>query len=293
MTPKTLTDFLVTIRQNLFEHGKIRYRKSATTSSGNSGGTTAVDSGASSFVDGYFNGCYFRLLSGTGARQKEVLVSGFTSASGTFTFAETIGLQVASGVSYEVFEKGIFTDVAIIDWINAELAAVPTYLNDDALVHIIKKTTTSGTSGVASLPSDALKIISVEIGGRVAALLNPDEKNRFTSDPWIPAVSGENYVAIFTGSTSVDSDNLYGRLEYRPNDNATVTYTIIPKLPDISSSQSLNAPEWLFDILCLGATARAFLASEDFDNYRLYKGLRDERISVINQGNLGRAKVEK
>ncbi len=293
MPVKTLTDFLVAIRQNLFEHGKIRYRKASTTSAGNSTGTTAVDSGASGFVDNYFNGCYFRTLSGVGARQKEVLVSGFTSATGTYTFAESIGTQVQSGVPYEVFEKGIFTDVAIIDWLNAELAAVPTYLNDDALVHIIKKTTMSGTSGVASLPADALKIISVEINGRVAALLSPDEKNRFSDDPWIPAVSGTNYVAIFTGSTGVDSNNLYGRLEYKPNDNATVTYTIIPKLPDISDSQTFTAPEWLFDILALGATARAFLASEDFDNYRLYKNLRDERIVAINQGSIGRAKVEK
>ncbi len=290
---KTLSDFLVAVRQNLFEHNKIRYRKSTTTSAGNSSGTTVVDSSASSFVDDYFNGCYFRLLSGTGARQKEILVTDFVSSSGTFTLAETAGVQVGNGVSYEVFDKGIFTDTAIIDWINAELATVPTYLSGDALAQIVKKTSTPGTSGVASLPVDALKIISVEIGGRVAALLNPDEKNRFTSDPWIPAVSGQNYVAIFSGDSTVDSSGLYGRLEYRPNDNATVTYTIIPKLPDISSSQNLNAPDWLFDILCLGATARAFLASEDFNNYEYYKSLRDERIAVINQGSVGTTKVEK
>ena len=127
----------------------------------------------------------------------------------------------------------------------------------------------------------------------MAALLNPDERNRFTSDPWIPAVSGQNYVAIFSGDSGVDSNGLYGRLEYHPNDNATVTYTIIPKLPDISSSQNLNAPDWLFDILCLGATARAFLASEDFSNYEYYKSLRDERIAVINQGSARTTKIEK
>ena len=145
---KTLSDFLVAVRQNLFEHNKIRYRKSTTTSAGNTSGTTAIDSSASSFVDDYFNGCYFRLLSGTGARQKEILVTDFVGSSGTFTLAETAGVQIGSGVLYEVFDKGIFTDTAIIDWINAELA-----LKHSAIIPVIAET---GGQNVMLVDSTAL-----------------------------------------------------------------------------------------------------------------------------------------
>lgn len=70
-------------------------------SSGNGGGTTAVDSSLIGYGDDYQNSKFLLLGSGSYAGQWR-RVADFTDASGTFTTVNAYGGQVASGVTYEV-----------------------------------------------------------------------------------------------------------------------------------------------------------------------------------------------
>lgn len=298
---KTARQLIESVRLNLFEYERIRYVRGTTTSAGATDGTTAIDSNLSSYLNDHFNGAFFRILEGAAARHKELLITDFASATGTVTLAasaDNIGHQIASGTDYEIYDKGIWTDIQILEWLNTELARLPQLLPDGAIVHLIKKDTTAGTAGVASLPPDMLKFITLEVGGVVAGLLPPKDKNRFANDAFLPATTNRP-LAIFSGASAVDGNNLYARIEYRPANNATLTWTYIPKIPDVAQAdsagagaQTLQMPDHYADLLVLGATIRAFTASEDFSSASAFRSIYNERLQAIGASQAGKTKVE-
>jgi hypothetical protein len=77
------------------------YEASTTTSAGNSGGTTLVDTYASRYGDGYLSGMFIRITSGTSVNQIRRVTSN-TQATGTITVAPAFSAQVATSVTYQI-----------------------------------------------------------------------------------------------------------------------------------------------------------------------------------------------
>jgi hypothetical protein len=77
------------------------YEASTTTSAGNSGGTTLVDTYASRYGDGYLSGMFIRITSGTCVNQIRRVTSN-TQATGTITVAPAFSAQVATSVTYQI-----------------------------------------------------------------------------------------------------------------------------------------------------------------------------------------------
>ena len=77
------------------------WESSTTTSAGNSGGTTLIDTYMSRFGDSHLSGMFIRLTSGTYNTQIRRITSN-TQNTGTITVSPAFGGQVASGVTYEL-----------------------------------------------------------------------------------------------------------------------------------------------------------------------------------------------
>ena len=268
---KTVENLLVSVRRNLMEKTGLRYILSTTTSNGNAGGTTLVDSSLNSYKDDHFISCVVRLASGTAAGHKEPLVSDFTGASGTITVAESFGVQVVSGVSYEIMERGLWSDAQLIEYLNAEQDALMDLLSNEALMQITKYADTSGTLGVGDLPSDMQRFISVSANGYNLGLLKPDEFNRLQTDAFISA-------SITRGVAIVQGAKIY----YKPASNVTLKVSYVPRLAELTTSQDTQLPDWMTTLLTLRTTAHAFLASEDFANANAYLAMANERINAAN-----------
>ena len=77
------------------------YENSTTTSAGNSGGTTVVDTYLGRYGDGRLRGMWIRLTSGTSTLQVRRITENLQS-SGTVTVSPAFSAQVASAVTYEL-----------------------------------------------------------------------------------------------------------------------------------------------------------------------------------------------
>lgn len=281
------------VRANLAEAGRARYTTGTTSSDGNAGGTTFIASGLNIFLDDHFNGAYARLLSGTGAWHKRPRITDFTQSTGTVTATEGFGAQVVAGVSFEIFDEEIYSDVDLFNWINAEQDELVDVLTNDALLLLLKRGNTGAVAGFgggitafAALPSDAVRIISADISGRVVAILNPKERTRFYDDPFIPGTANEP-VGIYS------QDGTTPGIELRPNNNATVKWTYIPRITEVSLSQDdVSMPDHYVDLLVLGATARALRSSEDYTQAREFETKKFTRIKAINEQNQGTPRLE-
>ena len=291
---KTVEQIIESVRRNLFEAKKIRYFKGTTTSAGAADGTTAIDSSISGYNDDFFNGARFRPRDNvqTLTTRGQVLITDFTGSTGTLTFEAAIapdgvGDQVASGTTYEIFDEGIWSDIAIIEWINSEQDALMALLTAEALATVTKRSTTAGTAGVAPNPTDMIRPIAITVGDRVAGLLNPDEQTRFKDDAFLPATT-ERPLAIFINGVSPTDG-----LRYRPANNVTITWDYVPRLAEMTTTQDTELPDHYVSLLVLSVTATAFLASEDHNNHGLWKNLRDDRIKATNTLHAGKTKLEK
>jgi len=268
---KTLRQLITSVRSNLAEKKAMRYVTGTTTSAGNAGGTTLIDSGLSSYLDTHFVGCVANLTSGTSAGHKQPLISIFVASTGTVTMAETIGVQVGSSVTYEIMEAGQWTDRQIIDALNGEQDEILEKLSDEALINVATRGTTAGTAGVGVLPTGMIRPITVLVDSVVAGVLNVDEENRFYNDPFLPGTTNHP-VGLYSGRSFL----------YRPANNATLTWSYIGRLAELSSSQSTELPDHYADLLVLLACKRLFAISEDFDSMKAFKILSDERLQAIN-----------
>ena len=89
-----------TIRQRVREYAG-ELGNGTTSSAGNGGGTTAVDSGLSPDDDAYNDHFFLLLTSGTNDGESR-RVTDYTGATGTITVGRAFTAQVASGVTYEL-----------------------------------------------------------------------------------------------------------------------------------------------------------------------------------------------
>lgn len=279
---KTVEELIFSVRANQVDNTNFRYKTGTTTSSGNAGGTTFIDSGLSSFVDDFFNGCHARITNSGFSKLKEILITDFTSSTGTVTVAETFGGQILNTYTYEIFEKSVWTDPQIIEWLNSELSSLAHLLDDKVAASLIKKETVAGASGVLAIPDDMIRLIGIETtdGSGTVTMLHPTQRDRFNDDD---TASEAHRVVIPSGATSVDGNNIFGTYQYKPTDVESFDFYYIPKLADLTTSQDLQAPNWLADLLVLGATVRGFMASDDFDKAREFRGYRDDFIALANR----------
>lgn len=178
-----------------------------------------------------------------------------------------------------------WTPAELLTYANLESVGLLNLIKDDALVQFQKKSTTVGSSGVAQIPSDAMHILGFQVAGVTPVMLKSNERSRFESDGYLGTTG--NPVAIFSGNVSVDANDIYGRLDFKPANNATITWYYIPKLPDVTSSQDLEAPDWYLDLLVLATVARALIANGQINEAEPFLLKRNEQVKMINERPAG------
>lgn len=284
----TVTSLILKVKTNLAEQKAMRYLSSTATSGSST--TIVVSSLASVYPDDTFNGCYARLTSGVGANFKRVLVSDYTGSSGTFTLAESIGFTVTTN-TFEVFDVGIWADPDILSWMNDEQKELQILLSDEVQHQIVKRTSTTSSSGFAAYPSAMLRLVkhpeyglAVEVGdGVVTPIYSPAERMLLNDDAFLTATITEPVAWL-----SHDGGSVYG-IRHHPTTVATVYWTHVPLLSDMTLSGNAGLPDFLTNLLVLGTTCHGFMSSEDFSNATAWKSKRDEQIKLLNQDFAGRS----
>lgn len=277
---KSARQFLTAVRSNLSELKGLRYISSTATADGSATGLTLIDSTLSAYQDDHFVNCTIKIASD----HRRPLISDFVSSTFTITVGDGVtastgfGRRATIGIAYEIMEKGIWDDNQIIEFGNQTQIDLLALLSDDALVTVAKGATTTGTLGDSALPTGFMRLISLLISDSgssteftVAGIIPPDEEWRFYHDPFLTGNS-DNPVAIFRA----------GRVLYRPAANATLKWSYIGKLLDLSGSQSFEWADDFFNLLCDRTTAKAFEASEDYNSAAIFNRRFVEQIQARN-----------
>jgi hypothetical protein len=280
------------VRINLKEFDKIRYIEGTTTSSSGND-TQIISTNFSTYTAGSLVGAYVSMghypsnASGSSGHNNIALI---TAHSGTtITFTPGLADTQDSGQTFTVFDKGIWSDLEIIDYIANEIYSLPDDFDPDALFSIVKDgVTTSGVTGVAPLPADLAVPVVVQIDDVVTPVLKATRRFRFDNDAFLPGTTNKP-VAIFSGASTLDNGQ-YGRLRYRPANNATITWQYIPVLPVLTDSQNLELPDRLADVIVLGATARAYANAEMMEQALYYEKKKEQRVAKVNNTLVGVAK---
>lgn len=287
----TTKSLLIEVKSNLAEIKKFRY----VTGTATSGSSTSIVSStlANTYPDDTFNGCFARLTSGSAANFKRVLVSDFTGATFTVTLAESIGFAITTQ-TFEIFDRGLYDDPDILQWLNTEQIELAHMLTDEALTNFIKRDTTSGTTGFAAFPTDFLRNIqdAVEVGeNNVAPIYKPSERMIFADDAFIPGTTLEP-VAIYSSQEQGDGSFLRG-IDYKPANNLTVYWNYVAVPADMTLSGNMTLPDACRPALVAGATARALMMSEDMGQAGAWLKKRDMLIQVMNGQSQNRTRQDK
>ena len=119
---------------------------SATTSAGNAGGTTVVDTALQRMGDDGWRDYFVRLTSGSATLEIRKITD-FTSSSGTVTVLPAFSAQVASGVTYQLHRYDPATKFKCLD--DARIRAYP----DLGIMRFIDTLTSDGISTAWDIPS--------------------------------------------------------------------------------------------------------------------------------------------
>ncbi len=255
------------VRRYLNEVKKLRYAKVTTTSAGTSTGTTVISTSLTQ-LDDYFNGATCRILTGN-AEGAERIVEDFTNSSGTLTFTNNVfPIQIASGVSIELFEEGSWSgstiEQALLDSINFIAALLPKEVLEDYIV----TETVGSVNGVADPPTNALDIHHVTINGKPASPVSPKRYRRLISgqDSFLSPTSNTRFLYFFEGK---DSNN--GQLCFAPAANHSVTYHKVPLLTAFDSSGNTSFPDKFFEPVVYYCCALLFDQNENSEQARIWE----------------------
>lgn len=222
--------------------------------------TTLVDAALATFADDYLNEMEILITSGgnSGLRRE---ISDFVSSSYTATFLEQFPYAIASGVTYEIGQKGFWSDQEIINWLNDGAYEVIRLLSNDALWDYMKTANTNGNMvgsqvyGRAPVPSDMIKPpASVWVNGKTARILPPDQKTRFDRDPYIGA-------AVFLEGQAGGVQQVL----YKPYEDATLQWQYAPTPTAFNVSTATTLPARLHDFLVSYARKRGWNKKERLD----------------------------
>lgn len=224
------------VRRLLNEHKKFRYAKVSTTSAGSATGTTVVSTTLTQ-LDDHWNGAVCKILSGN-AEGAERVIEDFANSTGTLTFTNNVfPIQIASGVSIELFEKGTWSgadvEQALLDSINFIAALLPKEVLEDYIV----TETVGSVNGVADPPTSALDIHHVTINGKPAVPVSSKRFRRLISgqDSYLSTTGNTRFLYFFRGKNTTS-----GELVYAPSANHSVVYHKVPIATAWDSSGNLN-----------------------------------------------------
>lgn len=278
----TTTEMLARIRSALHEElGGFYLTGTATGGSV----TTLIDGALVTFADDYFNdaGAEALITSGGNAGLRRAIAD-FVSASYTATFLEQFPYAISSGITYEIGQKGFFSDQELLAWLNDGSYEVIRLLANDALWDYLKTADTAGTTvsgqdyGRALVPSDMIKPpASIWVNGKTSQILMPDQKTRFDRDPYIGAA-----VLLEGRPGSVQ------RVLYKPNDDATLQWQYAPTPTTIRVSAATNLPARLHNLLCDYGIMRAWQKAERADLAKVAEGNFSRQVQSANTEALGR-----
>lgn len=270
---------LTRVKSNLAEATRQRYLFG--TATGGSTTTILASTLNSLYPDSAFVGAFARITSGNGAHFNQPMITTFSGGTFTVTVAESFGITVTNGMTFELFDKGLVADYEILSHLNDEQVELVNVLSNDALQNWIRRTEVDGTTGFAPFPSNMIRLIAAEVGdGVICPIYQPEEAMIFVDDAFVPGTSPAEPVG-FVSSKLISAVNTPG-LAYRPANNADVFITHIPKPDDMTLSGNASLPDDFMDMLVLGATARALLQTEDHNQAANWLKKRDQIITAKN-----------
>lgn len=260
------------------------YLAGTTTSAGNAGGTTLIATGLTA-LDDFYNQKEIILTSGDASGQRR-LISDFDAGTDTITLEETVGFLIASGVTFELGEAGFWSDREGLDWLNDGQADMVQKLTDEYLApYLGKVSTTAGTTGKASFPTDYIRTVPkhVLVDGAVAPFLPPTQYRRFVSDTFTPGTANV--------PTAIVRDS---KLHYRPANNVTITWDYIRRPVAITIAQNSELPEDIHAALCDYAIYRGWLKAQTEESQAIanrYFSQYMDKIGTVNPQWQRRIKV--
>jgi len=172
------------------------WESSTTTSAGNSGGTTLVDTYMSRYGDSHLSGMFIRLTSGTYSTQVSRITTN-TQATGTITVTPAFGGQVASAVTYELHRYDPQLKFRALDKARFDI------LDDVYQLIYDDNTTSDGISDTYDIPA------TINIGPVLAIREEPLGHNatwNFLSDPQGNSTSSWTSSSL-TASTYASNEN--------------------------------------------------------------------------------------
>lgn len=207
--------------------------------------STFIASALSALADDFLNEKEIYITSGNnnGLRRE---IADWVSSTTTGTLLEQFPYTVASAVTFEIGERGFWSDREIINWLNDTASEAAKLLSNEALWDYLKNGTTAGSMvgsqayGRATIPTDCAKIPkSAWIDGRTAPILDPEQKTRFDRDSYI----GE--AILLEGRPALGNVQVL----YTPYKDATLTWLYAPIPAAFDTSTQTTLPARLHQIL--------------------------------------------
>ncbi len=245
-----------------------------TTSIGGGGGDTFFTTSLSSVVDDALNGLELYIVDGDNAGLRREIVD-WVQTTNKGTLLEAFPYQIASGVSFIVGEKGVFSDQEGLAWLNAGAIEVVNRLSNRALHDFLKSATTVGTAsgsgyGTASLPTDIHKApFAVILGVNPARIYDYQEQMSFYNDAWT------TYKVLWNGNLAI---------RYKPDSSLTVSWKYCPKPTEITISVNCDLPERLHEAVVSYAVHKALMKKGMPAEANVVMRSFQEMINFLNSG---------
>lgn len=273
----TIREMLASTRSGLKAVGQLRYKTATTSGAGAAGGTTLVSTGLAG-VDDAWNEMEVKITSGTNSGERRN-VGDWVNSTSTMTFVNPFTTQVATTVTFEVGEKGFFSDHELLDMFTESQLELRLLLRPEAFPADLEWIAIAGTAGSATVPAtvhespQSMLFVDTAASGEYDVTILPvDEKDRFRDDAFLGSQL-KDIVAIFEE----------GKIKYRPTDAGSFKIPQVPIFANVTFTTGSVFPAYLHSLQITYAVWRGWLKREHSDIAQVWRQSYLDSIATINE----------
>ena len=255
----TTPEIILQVNAQLGQRGRNRFFTGTTTGAGNAAGTTFVSTGLTG-VDDAYNEMEFKITSGDLDGQIG-RIGDWVNSTNTGSLIEPMETQIPSGVTFEIGEKGVVSDIDIIDYINNAQENLATHLVPDVFAADLIDLEIAMSAGVASavLPDTYAGVPNkgyFKTGSSVnydIEIIPIDRKNMIRRNPF-KGQTVKDIVVWFQNQKAYMAPGLTG----------TLVFPVVPNFTDVSYSVASTMPSFVHYLLVIYAVWHGWEQKRDF-----------------------------
>lgn len=265
----TIREMLDLFRSGIKETQRLRYKVGTTDSDGATDGTTIVDSDFGA-VDDAYNNAEVRITSGdaNGQRRK---IGDYVGSTGAIAVIQAFTDRIASGVTFEVGERGFVSDHQAIELFTDGQNDLLDKLPVGALKKIETNVLDTGSGGLVDIPANIIGLPhDVLIDSKSVIMFEAHEEDRFDRTSYLGTT--DEPIGIWQN----------GQLKYKPTSETAILFKVIAIQANTSFASGSPMPAYLHHLQVKYAIARGWLIKQKLDLHKIHKGEYDDLVKIIS-----------